>query len=133
MSITLYKDLRFLKKLNIYKSFGSRFLPSLLDGLACLLSTPCLILTKKPIYFQNSLTIDTGLSDFHIMTLTVMKVFYSKPNIITYLKYGHFSNETFMSDIKNSASWMTSENNSIEFNRSKTALEEGCSHKKVVR
>ena len=41
MSITFYKDLRFFKKFKIYKSFPSSFFPSLHDGLACLLSTPC--------------------------------------------------------------------------------------------
>ena len=40
MSITLYKDLKFFKKLNIIKSFAFSFLPSLHGGLACLLSTP---------------------------------------------------------------------------------------------
>ena len=35
-----------------------------------------LIITKRPKSFQNSVTVETGLSDFHKMTLTVMKVFY---------------------------------------------------------
>ena len=43
-----------------------------------------LMLTNMPKSFQNSLVLETGLSDFHKMTLTVMKVFYKKqnPNII---------------------------------------------------
>ena len=60
------------------------------------------------------------------MTLTVMKVFYKKQktNIVTYRNYKHFSNEAFMLDIKNSIIQMTSENNDLEFDRFKTALDE---------
>ena len=63
-----------------------------------------LIITNRPKSFQNSVTVETGLSDFHKMTLTVMKVFYKKqkPNIATYRNYKHFSNEAFMFDVKNS-------------------------------
>ena len=54
-----------------------------------------LIITNRPKSFQNSVTLETGLSDFHKMTLTVMKVFYKKqkPTIIKYCSYKHFSNE----------------------------------------
>ena len=38
-SITLYKGPRFFKKLNIFKSFASSFLPSSHDDLTCFLST----------------------------------------------------------------------------------------------
>ena len=53
--------------------------------------------------------IETGLSDFHKMTLTLMKVFYKKqePNIVTYRYYKHFSNEAFMFDVRNSIIQMT--------------------------
>ena len=63
-----------------------------------------LIITNRPKSFQNSVTVETGLSDFHKMTLTEMKVFYKKQktNIVTYRNYKHFSNETFMFDVKNS-------------------------------
>ena len=71
------------------------------------------------------MTVETGLSDFHKMTLTVMKVFYKKqkPNIVTYRNYKHFSNEAFMFDVKNSIIQMTSERNNLEFDRFKTALD----------
>ena len=51
-----------------------------------------LIITNRPKSFQNSVTLETGLSDFHKMTLTVMKVFYKKPKptIITYRRYKIF-------------------------------------------
>ena len=85
-----------------------------------------LIITNRPKSFQNSVTVETGLSDFHKMTLTVMKVFYKKqkPNIVTYRNYKHFSNEAFMLDVKNSIIQMTSENTDLEFDRLKTALDE---------
>ena len=43
-----------------------------------------LILTNNPNSFQNSGVIETGLSDFHKMTVTVMKTTFEKlkPNII---------------------------------------------------
>ena len=55
-----------------------------------------------------------------------MKVFYKKEktNIVTYRNYKHFSNEAFMLDVKNSIIQMTSENNDLEFDRLKTALDE---------
>ena len=37
-----------------------------------------LILTNKKNCFQNSMTIETGLSDFHKMTVTVMKRYFKK-------------------------------------------------------
>ena len=67
-----------------------------------------------------------GLSDFHKMTLTVMKVFYKKqkPSIITYRSCKHFSNEVFMADVQNRISQVTSENNEHEFDIFKIALSE---------
>ena len=85
-----------------------------------------LIITNRPKSFQNYVTVETGLSDFYKMMLTVMKVFYKKQktNIVTYRNYKHFSNEAFMLDVKNSIMQMTSENNDLEFDRFKTALDE---------
>ena len=62
------------------------------------------------------MTLETGLSDIHKMTLMVMKVFYKKqkPTIITYHNYKSFSNEVFMADVQNRISQMTSENNDLE-------------------
>ena len=78
-----------------------------------------LIITNRPKSFQNS------VSDFHKMTLTVIKVFHKKqkPNIVTYRNYKHFSNEAFMFDVKNSIIQMTSQRNNLEFDRFKTALD----------
>ena len=54
-----------------------------------------LIITNRPKSFQESEVIKTGLSDFHKMSLKVMKVFYNKekPKVIQYRKYKGFSNE----------------------------------------
>ena len=76
-----------------------------------------LIITNRAKCFQNSVALETGLSDFHKMTLTVMKVFYKKqkPTIITCLSYKNVSNEVFMVDVQNRISQVTSENNDLEF------------------
>ena len=61
--------------------------------------------------------LEAGLSDFHKMTLTVMKVFYKKqkPTSMTYSSYKLFSDEVFMADVQNRISQVTSENNDPEF------------------
>ena len=85
-----------------------------------------LIITNRPKCFQNSVTLETGFSDFYKMITTVMKVFYKKqkPTIIAYRSYKHFSNEVFMADVQNRISQVTSENNELEFDIFKTALNE---------
>ena len=71
-----------------------------------------LMLTNMPKSFQSSLVLETGLSDFHKMTLTVMKVFYKKqnPNIIKYRNYKNFDNNSFMIDVKDKISQISGEN-----------------------
>ena len=70
------------------------------------------------------MTVETDLSDFHKMTLTVMKVFHKKqkPTIITYRSYKKFCNEVFMADFQNRISQVTSENNDLEFDIFKAVL-----------
>ena len=48
-----------------------------------------LIITNRPKSFQNSMVIETGLSDFHKMCIAVMKIYYSKqkPSIIHCRKF----------------------------------------------
>ena len=62
-------------------------------------NTSCidLMLTNFPKGFQNSMAIETGLSDFHKMTVTVMKSHYKKqkPKIICYRKYTNCSTDLF--------------------------------------
>ena len=56
-----------------------------------------LILTNMPRSFQSICVIETGLSDFHLMTLTVMGKNFKKikPRIINYRSYNNFSNEYY--------------------------------------
>ena len=57
-----------------------------------------LVTTNRPKSFQQSKVIKIGLSDFHQMSQTVMKVFYNKQKqeFIQYKKCNGFSNKTFM-------------------------------------
>ena len=54
-------------------------------------------MTNSPYSFQNFCVIETGLSDFHMMTVTVMKTTCEKlkPRIVNYRDYKNFSNDTF--------------------------------------
>ena len=60
-----------------------------------------LLLTNRPRSFCNSDTLETGLSDFHKLTLTVLKTYFKKqaPKMINYRNYKNFSNELFRSDL----------------------------------
>ena len=60
-----------------------------------------LFLTNRPRSFQNSLTIETGISDFHKVVITVIKVFYKKrkPKIIQYWSYKNFDNHVFQREL----------------------------------
>ena len=59
-----------------------------------------LILTNVPRSFQSTCVIETGLSDFDLITLTVMKKSFKKfqPRIINYRSYKHFSNDTLSNE-----------------------------------
>ena len=61
-----------------------------------------LILTNKPSYFQHSNVFETGLSDFHLLTVTEFKMGFQKlkPQVITYRNYKKFNNDRFQADIK---------------------------------
>ena len=56
-----------------------------------------LILSDTPRSFQSTCVIETGLSDFNLMTLTVMKKSFRKfhPRLINYMSYKNFSNVAF--------------------------------------
>ena len=62
-----------------------------------------LILTNKKRSFQNSTVVETGLSDFHKMTVTVMKKYFKKkePIIIKYHDRKNFDAVKFREDIRN--------------------------------
>ena len=59
------------------------------------------ILTNHPKGFNSSSIFETGLSDFHKLTLTALKVFHAKhePKIIQYRDFNHFDNASFRADL----------------------------------
>ena len=61
-----------------------------------------LILTNKRRMFQNTTTIDIGISDFHKMVLTSFKSKYEpgKPKEVVYRNYKHFNNDNFREELK---------------------------------
>ena len=56
-----------------------------------------LILTSKPRFFETKGDIETGLSDFHKMTVSVLKMHFLKlsPNVINYRDFKKIDNERF--------------------------------------
>ena len=60
-----------------------------------------LILTNNPRGFQNSCVIETGLSDFRTMVVTVMKTSFErlKPRAINYRDYKSFEKKLFREDL----------------------------------
>ena len=59
-----------------------------------------LILTNKPHSFQNSTVVETGLSDFHMLTVTVLKTSFRKrpPKLIKYRNYKQYSHFNFQNE-----------------------------------
>ena len=62
------------------------------------------ILTNRFRSFQNSVVIETGLSDYHKMTITVLKTFFQKqvPTTIRYRDYKKFDLEIFRKELVDS-------------------------------
>ena len=60
-----------------------------------------LILTNKHLYFQNTNVLESAISDFHKLTLTIMKSSFYKqqPKIFNYRNYKIFNNESFRNDV----------------------------------
>ena len=60
-----------------------------------------LTLTNKPRSFHHSCVIETGLSDFHKMTVTVMKTFFEKlqQRVVNYRDYKYFENDRLRTDL----------------------------------
>ena len=61
-----------------------------------------LILTNKPLGFEDTYVIKTGLSNFHKMIVAVMKMHFPKikPQVASYWKYKDFHNETFLDSLR---------------------------------
>ena len=77
-----------IRKLTCYNNSGN---PTCVD----------LMLKNVLCSFPSTCVIETGLSDFHLMTLTVMRKEYPKvqSRIISYRSYRHFSNEKFRKNL----------------------------------
>ena len=60
-----------------------------------------LILNNKALCFQHTSVIGTGLSDFHMLTVTVFKSSFHKkePKLFSYRKYKYFNNDNFRNDL----------------------------------
>ena len=60
-----------------------------------------LLLTDFPKSFLKSQTLETCLSDFHKLTLTVLKIHYKKQNplVVKYRDYKNFSNKSFRTEL----------------------------------
>ena len=60
-----------------------------------------LILTNKPRSFQTKCVIETGLSDFHRMTISVLKMHFRKlpPKVINYRDFKKFDNGRFIDSL----------------------------------
>ena len=76
------------------------------------------ILTKNPKCFQSSCVVEAGLSDFHRMTVTVMKTTFKKfqPRIIHYRVYKSVQNDRYRDGLTHKLSNIVSENNNIRLN-----------------
>ena len=65
-----------------------------------------LTLTNVPRMFQSTCVLETGLSDFHLMTLTIMRKTFKKmrPRVINYRSHKNFFNEKFRDSLMNNFS-----------------------------
>ena len=61
-----------------------------------------LILTNRHRSFQSTITLETGISDFHKMPVTILKTYFKKgpPKIISYRDYSRYSPHIFRSDLE---------------------------------
>ena len=78
-----------------------------------------LTLTNVPRSFQTTCVIETQFSDFHLMTLTVMRKSFKKlkSRVINYRSYKHFSNEVFRESLLGKLSQQTFVNNDYGFDK----------------
>ena len=62
-----------------------------------------MILTNRVNSFENSLCIETGISDYHLLTVTVLKVHFKKlsPTLVKYRNYRNFDILSFKEELKN--------------------------------
>ena len=84
-----------------------------------------LIMTNRPRSFQGTKAIETGLSDFHKMSLTIMKVFYKKQkaNVIRYSSYRNFDNEAFIDELQVAFSDRYNDTENLSFSTFKNVID----------
>ena len=60
------------------------------------------VITNRGRNFQHTTAIETGLSDFHKMVVTVLKASFDKqkPNVVNYRDYKNFRAETFRQELQ---------------------------------
>ena len=75
-----------------------------------------LMLTNKIRKFQNSQVIETGLSDHHKMTITVLRAFYQKqtPILIKYRNYKNYDSSVFQTELNHKLNEVGSNNINYE-------------------
>ena len=126
-----YKKMLILGDFNIgidephMKSFCETYnLTNLIKQLTCYKNpdnSACidLIVIKYPRTFQSTCVIETELSDFHLMTLNIMKKTFKKQRtrIINYRSSKHFSQEEFRKSLIDNLSSQIYVNNDDGFNR----------------
>ena len=85
---SIYSLRSLIKKNTCFKSKNN---PSCID----------LILTNRVNCFQNSSTLETGLSDFHHLVLTVLKTTFRKkpPKKVLYRNYKNYSEQKMLNDL----------------------------------
>ena len=78
-----------------------------------------LILTNVPRSFQSTFVVETGVSDFHLMNLTVMTKSFrtNQSKIINYRSYKKFFNEKYRETLINNLSKQNVVNNDDGFQR----------------
>ena len=109
-----YENFVFIGDFNVNTSDSSMKEFCSLNGLKNLINEPTcyknsekptcidLILTNQPTLFQRSAVLETGLSDFHLLTVTEFKMSFQKckPRIITYRNYKNYDNDVLRSEIQ---------------------------------
>ena len=91
--------------LNFRTFYESQELYNLVKSKTCFKSNngTCidLILTNKKYSFKNTCTIETGVSDFHRMIYTQLKLTYQKlpPKTVEFRDYRHFKPDEFEQDL----------------------------------
>ena len=75
------------------------------------------ILTNNPKWFQSSCLVETGLSDFQRMTITVIKTTFKKfqLKLIHYRDYRSFQNNRYRDELTPKLSNIVSKNNNIRW------------------